>query len=480
MTRKTAVSAACIIAILHLVLASVYSTLTPYRTGGILLGQRNPETGGFQQVPDVGAPDERQHANYTLRLVRGEGFPILDPKDPNLIENYQAHQPPLFYLLHAGWVKVTGCDLTSKDNGFSARLINGVIGSATVLGVFFLGLWSYKREDVGLVAAAFVALLPMNVALSGAVSNDPLLYCLCTWSLAVLARGSVFGWTIKLAAILGLLVGLAILTKSTAVALLPVLAFAAMLGPNRPRGAHLAVCVLLVALVSVPWLARNQSLYGDPLALSAFNEAFKNSPSRELITGIAEVANPGKDPNVAYWVDWVGWWTARSFFGVFGYMDVFLNERGIPASGPNNPNLLYRLLLSLGVLAFAGWALALRKVEWKVHGKQHWILGSFLAIVIILFVRFNAQYFQGQARYLFPAIGVIGMGVAIALLNVFRFNWKLAFGAVVLLLGGLNAYALFKLPAEFARRAIVVQSALQTQTGHSYVLPGNDAKIDRV
>ncbi len=65
--------------------------MTPYRSGGVLLGQRDPATGQPQQVSDVGAPDERQHANYTLKLVRGEGFPVLDPNDPNLIENYQAH-----------------------------------------------------------------------------------------------------------------------------------------------------------------------------------------------------------------------------------------------------------------------------------------------------------------------------------------------------------------------------------------------------
>ena len=35
-----------------------------------------------------------------------------------------------------------------------------------------------------------------------------------------------------------------------------------------------------------------------------------------------------------------------------------------------------------------------------------------LAVVAALFVGFNATYFQGQARYLYPAVAVLGVVVA--------------------------------------------------------------------
>lgn len=473
MTRKTALTVAIVLAALHLVLACMYASMTPYRTEGVLRGQRDPATGGPQRVPDVGAPDERQHANYTMKLLNGEGFPVLDPKDPNLGENYQAHQPPLFYILHAGWTKITGADLDSPDSGVKARSINALIGAATVMGAFFLGLWAFRREDVGLIAAAFVALLPMNTALSGAVSNDPLLYCLCTWTLAFLARGAVEGWTLKIAILVGLFTGLAMLTKTTAIGLLPILLLSLFLGPNKPNPKQIAVCAVALLVVAVPWLARNQSLYGDPLAISAFNEAFKNSPSRELITQIAEIQNVGKNPNLAYWTDWVGWWTSRSFFGVFGYMDIFLNESGTPSTGPKSPNALYRMLMALGVVVIALWALALRREEWSQHRKMHWLLGAFLIVVVVLFLRFNAQYFQGQARYLFPAIAVIGIGVGIATLQLARSNWKAALAVVVVILGGLNLYALNRLPEEFRVRTRAASLPVQTDTVVSNVLSSN-------
>jgi 4-amino-4-deoxy-L-arabinose transferase-like glycosyltransferase len=479
MTIKNAIFVAAAFAILHLLLSGWYAAVTPYRTGGILLGQRDPKTGQFQSVPDVGAPDERQHANYVLHLLDGKGFPVLDPKDPNLGDNYQSHQPPLFYVLEAGWSKLIVGDLTNSSDGFKLRLLNGLIGMLTVIGTFFIGRWGFKRDDLGIMAAAFVALLPMNCALSGALSNDPLLFCLCTWTIALLARGCVEGWTMKLAVGVGLLVGFAILTKTTAIALLPVLLLSLFLGANKPQVKHVAVCALALLVVAAPWLARNQSLYGDPLAVSAFNEAFKGSPSRELITDIAQVQNQGKDPNLAYWTDWVGWWTVRSFFGVFGYMDIFLNEKGVPSTGPANPNALYRMLLALGVVALALWALALRRPEWKEHKRMHWLLGSFLLIVVVLFLRFNAQYFQGQARYLFPAIGGIGIGVGIASLQLARSNWRagLAIVAGVLLL--LNIYALARLPGEFSKRNTTF-GVRQTTPRGSLVSLSNERDIGRV
>ena len=467
MSKQSAVLVACIIAVVHLVLAGLYANITPYRTSGILMGQRDPATGGFQRIPDIGAPDERQHANYVLKLVRGEGFPVLDPNDPNLIENYQAHQPPLFYLIEAGWVKAIGVDLESSGSGLVARIPNAIIGALTVLGTFFLGLWGFRRSDVGLIGATFVALLPMNAALSGAISNDPLLFCLCTWALANIAKGCVEGWCMGIAIRVGLLVGLAIITKTTAISLLPILLLCLAVGSNRPNWKQVLACTAVLAAVSAPWLARNQSLYGDPFAISAFNEAFKGSPKASDF-----IAEGGA---FAYWVDWVGWWTIRSFFGVFGYMDIFLNERGIGITGPNVPNSLYRTLTALGFLTLVLWLFALGRTEWRQHKTVHLICGAFLLIVFVLFLRFNAQYFQGQARYLFPAIAVFGIGVSVAVLGVVGRRWQVGLGIVAAILGVLNFYIFARLPGEFRSRTVPGFTQMETDGEPIHVLSGNDA-----
>jgi 4-amino-4-deoxy-L-arabinose transferase-like glycosyltransferase len=430
-----------------LVLALVFANLTPYRTGGVLLSQRGAP------AQDIGAPDERQHVNYVARLAEGRGLPVFDPKDPNLYESYQSHQPPLFYGVAMVWSKLLGVsDFTVKDAGVRLRSVNAVIGAAGVAGVFFLALWglSDRREHhesgslsphlVASLASAFAALLPMNVALSGAVSNDPLLIALSTWALALLVRGVREGWTVPISLGAGSLTALAILTKTTGVALLPVLLAAALLRkPSLPQFGTVVAPLLLLVL---PWWGRNLSLYGDPLAVGAFNQAFTGSPQA---SAFIEQLGP-----TTYWTEWVGWWTARSFVGVFGYMDIWLTNTGLPGGA----NGLYQIvLLVLG----AGLAVALVTAprDGAPLRSLHVLNAIFAAIVLILFLRFNMQYFQAQARYLMPALGPIAIGCALGWMRLLKGRPNLAMVVVLVPLLLADGLAISRLPSEFDRRTAV-------------------------
>jgi len=435
----------------HIALAASFASVTPFRKSGYLFGQRDPKTGGPQFVPDLGAPDERQHVNYIARLVHGGGFPVLDPKDPNLAENYQSHQPPLYYLLASGWSLATGVDVPpappategkemSEDDGIKLRWLNVLLGATNVGGVFMLALWGYRNEKLALVAAAIAALLPMNVALSGAVSNDPLLFCLCTWTLALVMRGVRGGWTTKLAVGIGVLTGLTILTKTTGVSLLPILLLAIFLpGERKITGKQVACAIVPILLIAGPWLIRNHNLYGDFFAMNAFNDAFTGSAQASTFTGIYGPAG--------YWQDWVFNWTAHSFVGVFGYMDIWLTN----TTTMNGSQGLYQItwiLLAAGVI---GWFVGVAK-----HGRENKaaiaLNSVFALIILVLFIGFNAKYFQAQARYLMPAIGPIAGSLAFGLTSLMTKRWGAALAAVVVILGIGNAFALSNLPGAFQDR----------------------------
>jgi len=430
-----------LLALVHIVFAGYFASQTPYRQAGILLGQRSPE-GGPAQVPDVGAPDERQHANYVQHVLDGRGFPKLDPKDPALGENYQSHQPPLYYILASGFAKLTGVGSVDEPSGRNLRFLNVLIGAGTVAGAFFLALWGLRDRAAAFCAGLFVALLPMNLALSGAISNDPLLYLICTWTLALVAKALRDGWTSSLAAGVGVLAGLALITKTTGIALFPVLLLAALIPQvTKPTGKQIALAVVPALLIPLPWLFRNQSLYGDPLAISAFNQAFVNSPQAKVfIDGFGQTV---------YWTEWVGWWTARSYVGTFGYMDIFLNETGRPAS---KPETFYRLVVAAFALCGLAWVLLSGREKWKDAKPVQLVNLAFFGIVMILFLRFNMQYFQGQARYLFPAIAPVaaGMGLVIASAK----NRKASVATFGLAMLALAIYAASVLPAEFAKRVL--------------------------
>lgn len=454
MLSRTTLGLLILLVAMHVAGAFTFASIAPYRTQGII------RTQGRAPALDIGAPDERQHVNYVVHLLTKGSFPIFDPKanPTDHFEGIQSHQPPGFYLIAAGWTKLMGIspsDLTIQDGGQSMgvrlRMLNCLIGGFGVVGVFFGVWWGYAKSETALVAAAFAALLPMNMALSGAVSNDPLLICLCSWVVALCALGIQKGWTLPLGLTLGVLTGVALVTKTTAVALLPTLAIAALIRPDRrPKLQTLLAVAVPMAILVAPWWWRNTSLYGDPLAAGAFGQAFGDTAQAKTFIDSFGAAT--------YWTEWVGWWTMRSFVGVFGYMDIWMTNNGLPGGASG----IYQLVLLVVGLGFLGWILALR--ETNKEFRPVFVLNlTFGAVVLILFIRFNSQYFQAQARYLLPAMSPIAAMVSVGLIKLFRDRASIAAAVVVLSLGLAGAFGLTRLPDEFARR---VSSNSGTVTGH--------------
>jgi hypothetical protein len=239
------------------------------------------------------------------------------------------------------------------------------------------------------------------------------------------------------------LTGLALLTKTTALALLPALACAAFLRrEGRPNIKDWAAVLAPLILLPIGWWVRNTMLYGDPFAIRAFKEAFVQSP--QASTWINGFGLP------AYLTGWVSWWTFRSFLGAFGYMDIWLNESGLPVDG--SPNTLYRVFGAITFVAFLGWL-----GSWKMFEKDRSNLVqimnvAFVAVVALLFLQFNLQFFQAQARYLFPAVASIACGYSLGFLSLARDRWIPVLVAVVLFFGGVTVYAGIRLPVEFQKR----------------------------
>lgn len=413
------------------VFASWYATITPYRQAGHLMNQRGPD-GRLAQIPDIGAPDERQHANYIHHLLTAKTFPVLRPDSPDLGETYQSHQAPLYYLLAATFGDPTG------DGGQRTRYLNVLIGTLTLFGLFRLGKLMSGREDVGLACASF-GLIPGFVMLHGAITNDPLLMCLCTWTIFWALTGLQEGWTWRVVVTVGICTGLGLLTKSSAMALIPTIGVVWLLSLGQkpsegPKGVQLAFGLLaLPLLIAAPWFARNAALYGDPLGLTVFKQAFTGSAQASMfIQGVGPVA---------YWSDWVLWWTTRSFIGAFGYMDIFLE-----------PNV-YSALVGLGLLTLAGNLLKSPSSPEPVRANPNLVLWTFFAVILVLFVQFNLTYFQGQARYLYPAIAALALAFGTGSSRWFS-KWPTAGWAMPwAMLSILNVFILTSiLPAAFAIR----------------------------
>jgi len=188
------------------------------------------------------------------------------------------------------------------------------------------------------------------------------LFCVCTWCLALASRGFTRGWDLRTAAGVGALIGIAALVKTTGIALIPALLIGLLLAKNRPSLPQVALAASVALVLAVPWWVRNQNLYGDPLAIGAFTQAFRGSPQA---SGFIQALGP-----LGYWIDWVGWWTLRSFIGAFGYMDIFL------------PDNLYRIGFAGLVVLWILGVLEARNPEWNA-GKGVGVMNAVFAFVVL-------------------------------------------------------------------------------------------------
>jgi 4-amino-4-deoxy-L-arabinose transferase-like glycosyltransferase len=198
-----------------------------------------------------------------------------------------AEKPPLYPAYLAAFVKL---GLTSFKWNMVASCL---LGTGTVAAIGFLA----KRvagNRAGLIAAALAAAYPMLIALDGSVRSESL-YALLV-ALALLAAYRLKDSPTPLrAALLGVAIGLAALTRGEAIALVLLLGIPAVwlaTAERRPGlrlyAAVLAGCALLVA----PWLARNWIAFDRPAAIST-NEG-----------GLLRGANCGR----AYYGEFIGTW----------------------------------------------------------------------------------------------------------------------------------------------------------------------------
>jgi len=408
----------------YLILGAGYALRTP-------LWQVPDEPAHYNYVAQVARspadPPEIAPGDYPhdeLEALKAERFPAGRPIDGL---RYEDHQPPAYYYLAATAFALAGGGEARRV--LAIRLFGVLLGAVTVVLA-----WAVAREAVpddprvAAATAGFVAFLPMHLAMSAAVNNDPLADVVmgATLFLGVRrVRGRVPAG--RFAALGGLLVGLAFLTKATIYPAAVLLAAAEILGwRRRPAGRSARAALGTVARVwaiglaiGLPWFARNAVRYGglDVLGLGAHDR---------VVVG---------QPRTADWAAAHGWadlagrlvtFTFESFWGVFGWMGVFLDARIYQALGAASLGAALGLALALGALA--------RSAAAEAAGERAALafLGLATATCVAGFLWYNLGFVQHQGRYLFPALIPIALGFTLGVRELAR---RAAAGA------GLGAHA---------------------------------------
>jgi hypothetical protein len=377
-------------------------------------------------IPLGKGPDETAHVRYIESLAQDHHLPVFDPAHPD--PNYEFHQPPLYYLLCLPVYNLSH----GGDSGQQAvRFFTLLLSLPLIYLTFALGRRLAPDDPwVGVAAASVVAFLPMQLSIATTIGNDALTEVLAAGLLLLLisyvtaaARhrsGEAQAPPSANAMVsAGVLMGLAMLTKSIAVLLLPVAWLAALFaarGPDgyrwRPMLVRAALATGVALIICGWWLVRNQMLYGDLLAQKAFLRAFEGlRPSPQSFMQQFHVTSVGS------YIGQVIIWTMASATGVFG-----------PVHGNRFAFFPYYIYLTTGVTAlvaafgFARYLGRTKLADWQRQG--WWLSGAFALLLLGSFVRFNLSFFQAQARYLYPVLPAAAVAYCLGLAALFPLRWR--------------------------------------------------------
>jgi hypothetical protein len=301
---------------------------------------------------------------------------------------------------------------------------------------------------------AFVAFVPMHVAVLASVNNDALAGFILAILLLLLLRRLMVTFpgpppnplnphletrrvfsppsgttqfrrlSIDHDLLLGSLLGLGLLTKTTIYIMVPFMAMALWLAWRNgtmkwPALFKQMLVVYGVALLIVlPWFIRNMGLYGnfDILGLRRHDA---------IVVGQLRTADYVAEVGPINYINNFVVTTFRSFWGQFGWMAAPMDGR------------TYFLLALLTLLAIAGlatWLLTKRGDSWPekelfkgvepvtlLSARQRQALGLMALTILLMLLGYgwyNLSFVQFQGRYLFPSLIPLGLFFSIGLLEI--------------------------------------------------------------
>ncbi|TMC90314.1 MAG: hypothetical protein E6J12_07570, partial [Chloroflexi bacterium] len=328
--------------------------------------------------------------------------------------SYEAFQPPLYYVAALpAWLigRTIGGPIGAV---YAVRVFDALLAAllAPMAMLIALRIWP-TRHAAGWAAAALTALMP-GVALNlTSVTNDVLVSVLGGACILVAISGS---WTRGRVVTAGLLLGAALLTKTTAVALAPALAYA-LLDVRRSGGVRQLLAGFALAAGCIgPWLVSNVMVYGELI-----------STREQLVMA----AFPPRTSDPGFWGvstlhSYVTFWTGDPFLSVPGAVALALVAAllsGLALAGlwrARRSSEVVRAALRITALAAAGAAVVAVSspilAAFDAPGRLAYVgLAGVTALVAIgLWFELHSPRLVRAAVGLFGVLSMAGMALLIA------------------------------------------------------------------
>ncbi|MEN6521703.1 MAG: DUF2142 domain-containing protein [Armatimonadota bacterium] len=355
-------------------------------------------------------PDEPAHFIYVREI--GEHFRLpelshVETHEISLHSSHEAHQPPLYYALAAVPYFVSRSFGAGIDTSWLAvRLFTVLIGAGWVYFLYRLSREFFpKNRYFAVLGAACVGLMPLSTYIGGVINNDALISLFFTAALWLIVKSIRRGCINRKAALqIGIVSGLAILSKSQGLFLLPLIVIAAFIIMRRKgwgtTAGNAAIAVLIAGLVSSVWFVRNRYVCGSFITQSLHNPMDLSSGNLALPEWIFIIQLVTRQLFDYFWTP---------FWLISEFIDVILYQRLL---------MVFCVFVLIGVLVHLRSCRCSRSTGLDCRED----VLAFMALPGILIYMFLFRHtiwvdrgaFQ-QGRLLLPAAGILSVGVVIAL-----------------------------------------------------------------
>lgn len=339
---------------------------------------------GYNELQhDVESLNSCGHLSYIFRISEGKGLP-----DSN---DWQFSHPPLHHLVAAGVVWLSKLFGYSNEAAFENVQLLTLIYSTLIM---FISVELFKELGLKgrafLISFALVAFHPTFFIFAGSINNDCLTALLSLAAILFLVKWCKKKSLIN-AALIGLFVGLGMMTKFSAsivavvVAITVIISF--ILDQNKDYRAYILGTVIFL-IIMIPlglwYQIRNMIIFDQPLGYVS-----PISTSNPLYIGdisiIKRIILPFSLKPVGVFVDvWEEYnlWTyvlRNSLFNEYGFGNVVI--------------ALFAVIFNFAliVISFVSLILSARR-KYRIFGTPTFILGLFWLVQLLFFVYFNIRY----------------------------------------------------------------------------------------
>ncbi len=464
-------------------------------------------------VPIFEASDEVWHYPMVQHIAEHWTLPVqpLEPGASSGPWRQEASQPPLYYAVAAAltaWIDtsdleqvrhlnphVAAGEITPDGSNLNLVVHNPAVERfpwrGTVLAVHIarifsvlLGTWAVyltwalvrelfpERPKLALTAAAIHAFTPMYLFISASVNNDNLIVPLCSLALLMMVRriknqesrieNPVSG--IRQYLFLGIIIGLGLLTKASAIGLLPLAAATiawetwrnwklAMengewrMANGKSRITHHVLrftfyalrdlCLILIPALAISgwWFYRNFRLYGDWLGLNAFYAVLG---TRDVVADFAQLWAERFAFAAGYWGNFGGlnipmpaWiYTMLNIFAICAAINLVVRfglwavSRKSKVQSPKSKVNLPIPNLSIPNLSIFNLQISnLWPFSWDAQTAAQALAWAWPAAVFVSWSRWATITWSSQGRLIFSAMPM--WSLALAMLND---EWRMANG----------------------------------------------------